>query len=484
MTEIILVYPKTEFDYGASISPPHSLLRAAAIAYQKGYSIKIIDCRVEDNWQKGLRDSISSETLFVGISSMTGSQILYSMEIIDSIKDTGVKIVWGGVHASIQPDEILKEGYGDVIVRGEGELKVERLANALKNNLPLESVDGIIFLNNNEIVRTKEPPYLDFDKLPVTPWDLVDVEKYVHKGVLIKDSKRELDIGETSRGCPYGCTFCYNTNINKRIWRPMTPENAVRMIKYCVNKFNLDAIWLRDDNFFADLDRVQKITEILIKENLGIKWHASGLRIDTFLRISDDLMKNLIKSGCESFRFGVESGSNDILRLICKGITREQVIEANKKTIKYNLDPDFSFIIGFPTETKEDVNLTLDLVNDIERTNPAARSTLNLLVPYPGTLIFPLAVKHGVRVPNTLQGWGRWSWVDLKPPWLNKKQMKIYRKMVYTSYLVYANTLVPKPMKPFYSIFKKILNYRKQYKFYNFSPELFLARTLSLMIRK
>ncbi len=420
--------------------------------------------------------------LFAGIATMTGSQIHYALEMAKEVREHNpeLKIVFGGTHPTIMPKQTLENKYVDIVVRGEGEETCLELAKTIEKNEDYSKLRGT---NLNEPRK-----FLDVNKLPETPWEIIDVEKYIVKSVYLEKGDRMLDIGETSRGCPYMCKFCCSAHIKKGIWRPLTAENAVKKIVNDVRKFNLDSIWIRDDNFYVDLKRNEEIFKGIIKEKLDIKWYTAGTRVNTFNSMKPDFIELLKKSGGNCIKLGAESGSDRILKLINKRQTRQDIINANLKAKRYGLIPAYSFMCGFPTETEQEFFQTIDLMIHITKENPKAiLECLSIFTPHPGTPLFDLSVEHGLKPPTKLEDWVTYSfWNKAHTPWLSKERIKVLENAA--DIFLYAGkgskaafeTIKNPIQKALYlAIFtpiNKYYQYRMNHKYFKYDPLLKVMR--------
>jgi len=478
--DLILIYLKTGYDSKGAIAPPFSVLTAAAPLNKLGYKIKIIDQRIDNDWQNTLQKALNTNPIAIGISSMTGVQLGNAIECAKFIKSiSDIPIIWGGVHVSLLPYQSIKERYVDFVIVGEGEETLKDLVIALEKEKELREVKGILFEKDGKIIKTQEREFIDMETLDPTPWELVNVDDYILNGIVLKDCKRELDIGETSRGCPFGCHFCYSSVFHKRKWRPMSVEKTFEKIKNDVERFNLDGVWIRDDNYFVDLNRVKEVCNLMLKESLDIKWYSSGMRIDIFNRIDDNLLNLLKKTNCESFRFGVESGSNRVLKLINKNITKEDVYRANKRAMEFGISPYYSFMIGFPTETKQEIFETVDMMQQLKEQNSNAKMhVVNIYTPYPGTELFEVALKQGLKVPTKMDGWKDFHHLEVHTPNISKKQRRLIQNIneisYYTVEVVQEN--LPSLTRFFFSPIGTWLKWRWTNKKFGFAPELDIIR--------
>lgn len=494
--DVILIYPRTGVDFGATVSTPHSVLAVAAPIFNKGYNVKIIDQRTDNLWKTHLTEYLKKRPLCVGISTMTGTQILFAIEaakVVREVTNGNVPIIWGGPHPSILPEQTLENEYVDIVCIGEGDLTFLEIVESIHNKTGLNNIKGIVFNDGSHVVKTEPRPLLDIEELLPVPWELIDVEKYIHRDFYIKGVGRSLDIGQTSRGCPYMCGFCVSASLRQRKWRAMSVEKALSRIIEPVKRFNLESIWIRDDEFYIDRDRAYKICQGIIKENLNIKWYTSGTRVNVFNKATDEQIRLLKQSGADTLKFGAESGCDRILELMKKGIKREDTIAANLKAKRCGIKPAFALMIGFPTETFEEINQTIDLFIRLKKDNEQAQfEVMSPYTPFPGTPLYTLALEHGLKPPQKLEGWINWlcDEYDLegrKMPWFNYAERKKIGNIAYMSIL--ANSIqnavggIECRMKRFFlkSFFKPISElerFKLKRKWYGFAPELDVARYL------
>lgn len=259
---------------------------------------------------------LGSPTHFVGISTMIGSQIFHALGMAKLVRertDGKIPIVWGGPHPSSVPEQFIEHPYVDLVCVGEGDLTFSEIVEAYEQKRAFAGVQGIVFKQGHDIVETPERPLIDVETLLPTPWELLEIEKYIHRDFYVKNTLRSLDIGQTSRGCPYDCGFCSSAALRKRKWRPMSAEKSLALILDPVRRFQLDGIWIRDDEFYINKDRVFQIVKGILDSETKIRWYTSGTRVDVFNKSSDEFLRFLKKSGADSLKFGAESGTNRML---------------------------------------------------------------------------------------------------------------------------------------------------------------------------
>jgi len=190
---------------------------------------------------------IEKKPLCAGLTSITGSQIKYSLEISKFIKaHSDVPVVWGGIQPTILPEETLSNNNIDIIVMNEGETSFLELVRKLDKKESLHGVKGIRFKENDNVIQNEEREYLDLNRIPNLPYDLIDIKHYLP---LFK-GRRTLYM-ETSRGCVGKCAFCSNIVYNKRQWRAMSAETVLERIKSVYNKYGINSFYFIDDNFLS-----------------------------------------------------------------------------------------------------------------------------------------------------------------------------------------------------------------------------------------
>lgn len=323
---------------------------------------------------------------FVGISVWTGSMIIKYLEIVDLIKNNfpDMKIIAGGFHPSCLPEQVMQESNCDFVVCGDGNTAILKIINN-----KFENEDGILFKKNNKIMGNTV--------LRTDPLDLVESIFYNHPPVIYKkDWADEVVRIYTSKGCPYGCAFCYHSHMERMI-RFRSLDNIKKELHLLKEKYGISNITFYDDNFAINKERAYEISKTL--KELKIKFQFS-VRID---QLNEDFVKQIKSDGCVCLYLGLESGSDRILKLINKNFDSELIRKQTRLLNKYKLPFQASFMINLPSETKEDLMDTKKLAQEIK----ALSLTFSLYSPFPKTKLYDYIEKNypAVNLPATLREW-------------------------------------------------------------------------------
>jgi len=362
---------------------PMGLLYLASVLRQAGHRVRIIDGEVERIGHDAMAEIVAAERpdLF-GITSTT-AQATRAFALAEAVKRRVPEtfVVLGGPHASSLPERSLQEAPSlDAVVFGEGERTILEIMDRLRSGATLEGVHGTAFRDKDGIVVNVSRALVDdLDSLPFPAWDLIPMQKYVASTWFPNKVKQYTNIF-TSRGCPYGCTFCGAKTTWTRKFRARSPENVIAEIEEVYTRFGIPNFFISDDLFTLKRTRVLEICRLIIEKKLPITWTCLS-RVNTVDREMLALMK---KAGCYLICYGLESGSQEILDKLDKGTTVEQGIEAVAMTKAAGIKVFGSFMIGSPGETTETVEATIRLIRKMKLDEVG----LGVTTAYPGTDLF------------------------------------------------------------------------------------------------
>lgn len=317
----------------------------------------------------------------IGITVLTGTyRSAKNIGRIAKELNKDIFVVIGGTHPTVLPEETINNGYFDYVVRGEGEYTFLDLVNGVR----IEDIKGLTYINKRgEIVNNPDREFIeDLDSIPFPSRDLyLNDTRYMDYGYIM-----------TGRGCPFECTFCASKKVWKGHVRFRSSKNVVEEVKHVHGKYGTKSFYFVDDTFTLNKKRTKKICELLVESDLDISW-ICDTRVDT---INEELLRLMKKSGCVRVKIGIESGSERILKMVKKRITKKQIRDCISLIKKVGIDLTIYLMIGFPTETEEEMQETLDFARELDPTY----YSLSILAPYPGTEIYDDVIRNGITLPK------------------------------------------------------------------------------------
>lgn len=373
-------------DEERGFNPPLGLLYLAGYLkkFRPQYSVEVIDAQVEELSYPGLKEKIiQASPDVVGLTAMTLT-LVDALKTSRLVKEINPKIplVWGGPHVHLYPEETIQFPEVDFLILGEGEITLAQLLDNLNNPGVLKETPGLVF-KDKEIIRTKAPAFIEnLDEIPPPARELVPFQKY--SSVIAKRSPVTTMI--TSRGCPYKCLFCDRPHLGKK-FRAHSPKYVVDEMELCT-QLGIFEILVYDDTFTISRQRVLDICDEIIRRRLKIGWDIRA-RVDT---VDPEMLAKLKKAGCERIHFGVEAGTEEILKVLRKGITLEQARAAFKMAKKAGIATLAYFMIGSPGETRTHILKTIDFAKSLK----ADFVHVTITTPFPATDLYRLGLKKGI----------------------------------------------------------------------------------------
>lgn len=403
MPDIIFVNPPLTYQerYGVRFkaggsTPPFGLACLAAVTRQAGIATQILDASaLELSYEQAAKIILRANPSIVGFTAVTMS-ISKAAKIASIIKSENRNIITliGGPHVSALPeDTMIKFPYFDFGFVGESENTIIDLIKDIKI-LNYEPIKGNIIIESKERIR-------DLDNLPLPAWDLLPpLNKYYNPPVhTVKQLPAGLIVG--SRGCTGKCIFCDRGVFGNQV-SYYSPRYLLNMVKDLYFNYGIREIQFRDDNFLLFRRRLIDFCLLLIQDRLtfhGFTWTCSG-RVDM---IDSDILQLMKVAGCWQIWYGIESGSDRILGVINKDITVNQIRKAIETTNKAGIQACGYFIIGHPTETKEDIEATIKLSQEL----PLWDAHFGYMTPLPGSYLYKRASEYGTfnNDWDKLTGW-------------------------------------------------------------------------------
>lgn len=429
MNAVILVNPKSA---NAKYRIPNSVLNIAASIEGKFPWVIVDGNREADPLEVILRFLQSGQYRYVGITVMPGPQLRQAIPISRAIRERypDVKIIWGGYFPSTQFKVVLESGYVDFVVNGPGDHCFPRLIQALEDRKPYELIKNLIYRSGDKIIKTAKEDLIDQDGLPPLPYDklgqIYDLEKYLGKTYLGEKTMAY----HSSIGCPFTCSFCAVVPIYEARWKAKSARTVYRDIKYIKDKWGADAIEFHDNNFFVSEKRVVEFSKLILAEKMG--WWGMA-RIDTMAKFKDSALALIRESGCRCIFFGAESGNDAILKLMDKGGTQtgEQIAAFAARLKKFDIIPEYSFVLGTPAPTPAEVEAQIDFditfIKKIKKINPGTEIVIYVYSPVAteGSELYNQVLEKGFKFPEKLEDWisPAWENFDLRKnpltPWLS-----------------------------------------------------------------
>lgn len=374
-------------DEERGFNPPLGILYLAAylLKYSK-HEVMVIDSVADGLSYKELLSQIKAFAPdIVGITAMTLTliDVLKAAQLIKKFLPQ-VKIIAGGPHPTIYPEETLNLGCIDYVVMGEGEKVFLNLVNSLTKGDLFPQIKGLAYKAEDTSIKNfgMAEYILDLDGLPHPARHLTQYKKYYS----ILTRNRPITTMITSRGCPFNCAFCNRPHMGSK-FRARSADNMISEFIECLN-LGIKEFLIYDDTFTIDRHRVMELCEKIVKNSLSFPWDIRT-RIDT---VDEKMLTLLKKAGCVRIHYGVESGCNKVLKELNKGIVVEQAEEVFRKTKEKGISTLAYFMIGCPSETEEDVFETIKLLKRLK----ADFVHITIFTPFPATELYLRALREKV----------------------------------------------------------------------------------------
>lgn len=377
---------------------PYNILYLTAPLVEAGFEVVFI-AEFENPDYEGIIRKHAADSIIFGVSAFTSGQITSGIEACRIFRkySADTPIAWGGHHVIALPEQTLGYELIDIVFTGPSEDSFLQVVSAIRGGRgDLQKIPGIILKVSGEIVSTGKPDSFDLAKLPSFPFHILNIEKYINP-------KTKTLNYTASCGCPGNCSFC--PWWGSHMWRPLPVERVLDDIEWLVNTYKPRNILFTDPNFFARKDFVIDFVNGLIKRKIEVFWYAFT-RVNDFVKITREEIERFEGAGLVELFFGIEQTTDRMKKLLRKPFKMEHVDTVLEKTKGLTLSLRFSFLLGLPTETIEDID---DIQRHIIKWQAINKNFVpqgNQYVPYPGNPMYELAVKLGLVVPDSLEGWG------------------------------------------------------------------------------
>jgi anaerobic magnesium-protoporphyrin IX monomethyl ester cyclase len=415
---------------------PLGILAVATPLLRAGYSVVLIDSTITPNFKKRVLEEVK-DALCLGISLVTGPMIRETVEIAKSVKawNPEFPVILGGWHPSLLPKQTLECEWIDVVVRGQGEDTMLELVQHIENRSAIDLTPGIGFKRNGKLIFTTERPLRPLVDMPPKAYELADFDAYE------RSCGRRWAMYTSSLACPFDCAYCTNGGVYGRKWNALPPEQFVEETVDLTRRYNLEMLWVVDDNFLVDLDRARLIGEGLARAGANFTWSIQATTNLTARLTLEDL-KLLRRGGLHQICQGVDSGSEKILKLMNKTFQDfDSIYQCAERCLQADIRPSFNIIFAYPGEGDKERRETVNFMMDVCRRFPGAEFWTNIFTPYPGSPIMRQAKELGIEVPSSLEGWADFFPRYTVLPWLKGKDHT--RLQVMRDYLRVAFDRIP-----------------------------------------
>lgn len=404
---VLFIHPKCKTEEISHLQIPLGIAYIASKIKDK-HDVLIYDEPVDKrNLSKVIKDFNPDILAF----SFTTQSAFRSYKLLKKHKKDRFCIA-GGIHPSFQYQEALDNGF-DLVVIGEGEKTFSQVLKFIELKKDYSNLKGIAFKRNNKYYKTTSRQLIkNLDKINIPARDLLDMSKYEQGSIT------------TSRGCPFNCAYCASKKYCNRTFRQRSAENVFSELKIVVEKYNKKLVHFCDDTFTINHNFVKKLCKFIIDNNLVFEWSILS-RVDT-IRNDLEMLLLLKKAGCKLIIFGIESGSEKILKRINKNISIKQIKEAILLTKKVGIDVKTTWIVGLPGSYKEQME-SLQLMKELKPN----QITIHLCVPYLGTDLCDKKDHYGIWINEHIK---IEDWYNFNPSFFEGNDMNKFFRYSYISF--------------------------------------------------
>lgn len=395
-------------------------LLTAYIDFDK-IEVVVIDERIEKENTMMLLDKHVPDSVLFGISASAGYQLRRSIETAKYVKNKfpEIPIVWGGAQVTALPQESIREDFVDVVLAGRGETILPRLINGLKEK-NLNGIPGVYWEENGQIQGIPNTELVDLDSVPSWPYHIFKIKEYLNPNTMAINLT-------TTWGCPNRCGFCHWYK-NKSAWSAFNAQRVYEEVKYFKDNYGIKEVYFLDSDFMADITRALEIARLL--KSLNIIYRTNS-RISDIALLNESDFKLLEESGCYSLQTGMESASPRMLKLMNKNIKLDDVEKVVKNISVTKIVLILSLIFQLPSETLEDMKMTHEFVTKLKAFNPNIRIQTTQFNHLPNLPLTRLAVRHGLILPENMEGWSTDEYIKscnkyVRKPWMDENFAKEY----------------------------------------------------------
>lgn len=355
--KILFIQPSAGFLMRGTTYPIcRSIMVTASYMKSVGHEVKVFDRCIDFSKAEKVFDVFAPEAVVVYVPPTASvKDAIYLSELA---KKHNAVVVWCEVVAAAFAEYIVLNRHSDFVITGETEAKLKSLFDEIDKGKNFESIPGLTYLKDGVAVSNKNENNTNLDVIPEIDWELVDVEKCFRQ---FPHCKKMLYM-YTSRGCPFKCTYCYNTMYYNSVHRKRPIHYVLNEIRYLEKEHGLDGVNFSDELLLLNDDEIKAIADFRKENKLNFFW-GGETRADTYKNI--DTLQKMYDAGCRWFLLGLETGSSATRERINKPMDHRTIKEFTDMCTKVGISTFGSFIVGFPDETPEDLKATTEFAQSL-----------------------------------------------------------------------------------------------------------------------
>lgn len=430
---------------------PLDIMQMAGVLKSMKIECLFMDCEMELKTWEDFSDALKSFKPDCLIVSTTNASVLKDLKACDMAKSVNPEIVTimkGALFYQL-PLEVLKMkefNNLDIALRIEPDTLLKPLVNGITH---LKDIKSIFYQENGEWLDTGIGPFLsDLDTLPLPDRSIIRNELYIRP-----DTGNPMTVIQTSRGCPFQCLYCLTPRMSGNTVRHRSAENIVSEIEECVLKYGISNFFLRADTFTVNKSLTLELCRLILEKKLKVQWVANS-RTNT---IDEEMVAEMKKAGCNLIAFGFEVGTNEAKKKIKKGSTVEQDIKARDLCKKHGIPVFGFFMMGFPWETREDIQKTVDYMFSLN----CEFIELHLATPFIGTELYNIAIEEGlIQKESDVIGHTYFSNPSAGTKFLSTLDLLEIRKQALRNYYLRPSYILTRLLEiKSFKMFKNYFNY-------------------------
>ncbi len=468
--KVLLINPK--MCSKRSMRLPVSLL-ALGSALEGKHDYRIIDGNMLDDPLQTAREALADgEPALIGVSVMPGPQVAAAIEISSALRKSHPQaaIVWGGYFPTMYSSAAINASYVDYLVRGQGEITLLELLEALPDAGPptsgasashtdaIKNIHGLTWKDDQGIHHNPDRHFRSPDDFPQYPYERVgNVRGYLRPSFL----GTRTAVHQASIGCRYHCSFCGVVSMFNGLTRLQGPERTIAAMTTLRDKYGANAMQFYDNNFFDREETSIPLLQSLANMNMPYWCYA---RADTLANFSASTWELIRQSGLRMPYIGAEAASESVLKSMKKGTRVEHTLEAARLCRAHGIIPEFSFVLGGPEDAEAETEKTLQFVKRLKKIHPECEVILYFYSPTPqrdnrkqpegdNAARLPTLNSYGPKgpaLPETPEEWTQKEWVNFvchqDAPWLSprmRQRVKDFSRVLYCRYPTVQDVRTP-----------------------------------------